>query len=375
LRETLWKKLLVISEAFVYKHQPRNHFLIFEKGEKMKLKELLLAAALLIVPVTFLFLSVQTTFAQDPKIALQRGYRTGYSDGYMAGYRDVIENSTRDYIRHPEYQKADRAYNRDFGTIEDFRDGYRQGFANGYGSGFEKRAFDSTLPENLGRTGISAISETTAGGTTGTATTSTGNTEPPVLTTETQTQGSLPTGDAIVIIPAETEIVVELIQEISTDKNRVGDKFLARVVSPMEIVGSIIEGRITKIQLPGKISRRAELSLSFDIIRLSDNRWSNYSAILTEVLPLKGDGVKRVDDEGTVQSKTTNKRDAITVGSTTGTGLVLGAVVGGPVGAAVGAGVGAAFGVGAVVVERGRHIKLANRQQLRIKTSYETQIR
>jgi hypothetical protein len=42
---------------------------------------------------------------------------------------------------------------------------------------------------------------------------------------------------------------------------------------------------------------------------------------------------------------------------------------------AVGAGVGAAFGVGAVVVERGKHIKIVPGQQLRIKTAYETQIR
>jgi outer membrane lipoprotein SlyB len=54
---------------------------------------------------------------------------------------------------------------------------------------------------------------------------------------------------------------------------------------------------------------------------------------------------------------------------------VTGAVIGGPVGAAVGAGVGAAFGVGAVVIERGKHIRLNRNQQLRIKTSYESQIR
>ncbi len=53
----------------------------------------------------------------------------------------------------------------------------------------------------------------------------------------------------------------------------------------------------------------------------------------------------------------------------------LGAIAGGPVGAAVGASVGAAFGVGAVVVERGKHIHLNKAQQLRIKSTYETQIR
>jgi hypothetical protein len=55
--------------------------------------------------------------------------------------------------------------------------------------------------------------------------------------------------------------------------------------------------------------------------------------------------------------------------------LVIGAIAGGPVGAAVGASVGAAFGVGAVVIERGKNIHLNQNQQLRIKTSYETQIR
>jgi hypothetical protein len=36
---------------------------------------------------------------------------------------------------------------------------------------------------------------------------------------------------------------------------------------------------------------------------------------------------------------------------------------------------GAAFGVGAVVIERGKHVRLSPNQQLRIKTAYETQIR
>nr|MDQ3373757.1 hypothetical protein [Acidobacteriota bacterium] len=85
--------------------------------------------------------------------------------------------------------------------------------------------------------------------------------------------------------------------------------------------------------------------------------------------------VKRVDPEGTVEGKSSVKGDSAKVGAATGTGIVIGAIAGGPVGAAVGAGVGAAFGVGAVVVERGKHIKLNKNQQLRIKTSYETQIR
>jgi len=37
--------------------------------------------------------------------------------------------------------------------------------------------------------------------------------------------------------------------------------------------------------------------------------------------------------------------------------------------------VGAAFGVGAVVIDRGKHVRLNRNQQLRVKAAYETQIR
>jgi flagellar biosynthesis/type III secretory pathway protein FliH len=90
---------------------------------------------------------------QDLNIALQRGYRTGYSDGYMAGYRDTIDSVTKNFSRHAEYTKADRAYNKDYGTIDEYRDGYQQGFEAGYNTGFEKRSFESTLPTDLKRRG------------------------------------------------------------------------------------------------------------------------------------------------------------------------------------------------------------------------------
>ncbi len=146
-------------------------------------------------------------------------------------------------------------------------------------------------------------------------------------------------------------------------------------MSPSEIAGATIEGRVSRIKSPGRIKRRSELQLSFDRILLNDTRWSNFNAILTEVMPVKGDNIKIVNTEGTAVGKSSYKSDGIKIGGATGVGLVAGAVVGGPVGAAVGAGLGAAFGVGAVVIERGKHIRLNRNQQLRIKTAYETQIR
>jgi hypothetical protein len=327
---------------------------------------------LVLISISFLSLLTHTVSAQDSKIALQRGYRTGYSDGYMAGYRDVIENSQKSFEKHREFIKADRAFNESYGNKEDYRDGYQQGFETGYNTGFEKRTFDAALPEGLTKRGtVSAKTSELPKSKTP---------KPPVFSKKQTEPEPIPvqnnnTDEKIIIIPAETEIVVELLGDLNTNSAKEGDKFQAKVVSPYEINGAMIEGRVTKVQKPGRIKKRAELQFTFDQIRLSENRWANYNATLMEVIPNKEDNVKMVDNEGTVKGKGTLKSDGVKVGAATGTGLVVGAVVGGPVGAAVGAGLGAAFGLGGVLVERGKNINLIKGQQMRVRTAYETQIR
>lgn len=319
--------------------------------------------------------------SQETGVSLQRGYRTGYSDGYMAGYRDTIDSVARSYTRHNEYSKADRAFNKEYGSAEEYRDGYRQGFESGYDTGYDRRSFESTLPAGLTKRAIIAPGEQVANNT-GQTVTQIANTTPEAVKIEQTSSYSEPAASsyrsessAIIVIPRDTELILELQEDLNTEQSREGEKFTARIVSPSEIAGATIEGRVSKILKPGRIKRRSELMLSFDRIMLSDNRWSNFAATLTEVMPVKGDNIQKVDNEGTAVGKSSLKKDALKVGGTTGAGLVVGAIVGGPVGAAVGAGVGAAFGVGAVVIERGKHIRLGRNQQIRIKTAYETQIR
>jgi hypothetical protein len=320
---------------------------------------------------------------QDASVALQRGFRTGYSDGYMGGYRDTIDSLARNYSRHAEYTKADRAFNKDYGSVEDYRDGYQQGFESGYETGYDRRSFEASLPAGLKRRGLITAGEqiastTTVGNTVQTDTENVDTTKSeqtssigePITTT-----GYQGNGNAVVIIPRDTELIIELQDDLNTQQSREGQKFTAKIVSPSEIAGATVEGRVSKIRQPGRLKRRSELLLSFDRIILNENRWSNFSGTLTEVMAVKGDNVQRVDVEGTAVGKSSLKQDAIKVGGATGAGLVIGGVVGGPVGAAVGAGMGAAFGVGAVVIERGKHVRLNRNQQLRIKTAYETQIR
>jgi len=381
----------------------------------MKLTRSLLALALSfsLSLLSFLAMPLHTATAQEVSAALQRGYRTGYSDGYMAGYRDVIDNASKDVVGHEEYSTASRAYNKDYGSLEDYRDGYRQGFESGYSTGFEKKSFDSAVPSGLKLRGVidvptvPAASESTANVPAAQSeaesvaaveavpapetSTQQPAVEQPVVEQPVQTQpaevAAVPNGavqtvaqahnpnDAVIIIPRDTELILELQVPLDTARNREGDKFTAKVMAPQEIAGAMIEGRVDKIQKPGRIKKRSAMLLSFDKIIVSESRWSNFDAIMTEVLPVKGDNVKRVDGEGSAVGKSTVKPDIIKVSAATGTGAGIGAIAGGPVGAAVGAGVGAAFGVGAVIIERGKNINLHASQQLRVKTSYETQIR
>lgn len=325
-------------------------------------------------------------------VALQRGYRTGYSDGYMAGYRDTIDSASKNFGRHSDYAKADRAYSKDYGTLEDYRDGYQQGFEAGYYTGYERRSFESSLPTSLRKRGTVYVNNSQLAENQSSNVTTVGSNAPVQTSNSGYSENTQPTyqqpakveqvatnyqsnSTPIIIIPRETELILELQEDISTEQSREGEKFTARIVSPSEIAGAMVEGRVSKVLKPGRIKRRSELSLTFDRIILDDNRWSNFGATLTEVLAVKGDNVKKVDLEGTALGQSSLKSDALKVGGATGAGALIGGVVGGPVGVAVGAGVGAAFGVGAVVIERGKHIKLTRNQQLRIKTAYQTQIR
>ncbi len=346
-------------------------------------------------------LSIQPVYGQTAAgVAIQRGYRTGYSDGYMAGYRDVIDSLGKSYARHNDYAKADRAFNKEYGSVEDYKDGYQQGFESGYDTGFEKRSFEANIPVNLAKRGTVAVEPRAepnapiaqAAPETAVPTRVAPAPEPvaaaipeptppveapavPYTSSQIPRTEFTPVSDAVIIIPRDTDLIVEVQEDLSTDRSRVGDKFTAKIISPSEIAGALVEGRVVKITKPGRIKRRSEMQLSFDRIILTENRWSNFNAVLTEVMPVKGDNVRRVDNEGSAIGKSSYRSDGIKIGAATGSGLIIGAVAGGPVGAAVGAGVGAAFGVGAVVIERGKNINLNRAQQLRIKTSYETMIR
>jgi hypothetical protein len=309
--------------------------------------------------------SAPVAAAQEQSTALERGYRTGYSDGYTAGFKDVTERATRDYQNKEDYKRADRSYNEQWGTIADYRDGYRQGFETGYSAGYERAQFNSNVPA-----GLKSHTNTTSDGTNNGDTTTVSTADSPVATNNTDVPVSTQAGGAIAI-PRNTILALELLTPISTDINHRGDRFQARVTEPGQYAGYIVDGRVTQLKRPGKVKGVAELQLAFDQIRSNDNQTAALRAELLEITPMGGDS-PQVDSEGGVKGRDSTKDDVAKVGAASGIGAIIGTIAGGGKGAAIGAIIGGGAGSAGVMTQRGKDLRLERGQQLKIRTSADT---
>src|SRR5215813_2267557 len=326
----------------------------------IKLTLALLFAFALVLPAQ-LTLTASAQDQQAQASAIMRGYRTGYSDGYQAGLSDVARNAPREYRNKPEYDRADRAYNANWGSLEEYRDGYRQGFEVGYSAGYQRKPFESVIPADLKRRTEDA------------------NVQYPVDQNKTPADNGKNNGTdnepgTPLVIPRDTIMRVELLNDISTETSQQGDPFNARVVEPKQFDGAILSGHIAQLKRPGKAKGNAELQLGFEQIRFRDGRSSKFSAQVIEVIPNGATQAGKVDSEGGIKGQDSTKSDVGKVAGATGIGAVIGAIFGGGSGAAVGAGIGAGVGTAGVLTSRGKDIHLTQNQQLLIRTAGDAEI-
>jgi hypothetical protein len=310
-------------------------------------------------------LAIVPAAAQSQTTALERGYRTGYSDGFSSGSKDVSEHADRNYQDKEDYQRADRSFNDVWGPIEDYRDGYQQGFEAGYVAGYERQQFNSTLPPSLHKRGtVAAVDNTSAPVNNDTPV----NNEPPASGTATVSpNGSL-------AIPRNTILALELLTPVSTDASQRGDRIQAKVIEPAEYAGYTIDGRVSAVKRPGKVKGVAELQLAFDQIHSPDSRTATLHAELVEISPMGAEYDPQVDSEGGVKGRDSTKDDAAKVGAASGIGAIIGAIAGGGKGAAIGAIIGGGAGTAGVMTQRGKDIRLERGQHLKIRTSTDTSV-
>ncbi|HYG08639.1 MAG TPA: hypothetical protein VD835_01570 [Pyrinomonadaceae bacterium] len=341
-----------------------------------------LALAVVILPATSISRAAHAADANDPAAAtaaqqtgaLERGYRTGYSDGYQAGYRDSIERATRDYRNKEEYGRADRAYITAYGALEDYRDGYQQGFESGYEAGFDRRGFDSIVPPGLTRRGASAQSSEGVQPVNDTRDASDSTADDTRVSDSGNRSGGAQRQIGSLDIPMDTTMRVELLTNLSTDATQRGDRFEARVIEPAQYEGAQVTGRVKGVKRAGRVRGTAELQLDFEQISLPDGRFTNFNAQVIEVVGRSTGNVGEVDEEGGVQGRSTTKDDVTKVGSGAGIGAIIGAIAGGGKGAAIGAVIGGGIGAGGAISSRGKDVRLERGQELMIRTSTETRI-
>ena len=166
-----------------------------------------------------------------------------------------------------------------------------------------------------------------------------------------------------------TKIAFALDEALSTKTHRAGDSFSGVVSQPVQIggrviipEGSVVRGSVARSKRAGRIRGRAEMDLRLEQLELPDGQVFDLVATLTE---LDESEKETLGEEGEIVGQGSKKRDVATIGGGAGIGAAIGAIAGGGgKGAATGAGVGAAAGTAAVLLTRGRDIKLERGSQL-----------
>jgi hypothetical protein len=181
-------------------------------------------------------------------------------------------------------------------------------------------------------------------------------------------EAASPARDAnAVVIPGGSKIPLSLKQAISTKNAREGDAVYAETAFPFVVndrilipAGTYIQGKISRVEKPGRSIKRAELLIHFTSMIYP----SGYTVMLpgsVENTPgADSNGVK--DKEGTIQAdKDTGKRveDAAKGAAVGGTvGAIGGAAAGGYNGARYGGLAGLAGGVAWALLKHGPDVKL-----------------
>lgn len=145
-------------------------------------------------------------------------------------------------------------------------------------------------------------------------------------------------------VPAGTALMVRLDTTLATFSNRVGDPFQARVTQPVVVngatlipVGATVEGRVTKVSEPRRISGKPTIGILPEAVILPTGERYYLDATLTDT-SIPGTDVSQ---EGQFKGSGHDRRDTIETGAGTAGGMLVGGLIGGGPGILIGGAVGA----------------------------------
>jgi hypothetical protein len=209
----------------------------------------------------------------------------------------------------------------------------------------------STTPSSS----LSSSSTTSSPSSTRTTTSSSSSSDPRLLPkTERVTQ---PTSSNAAntgwTIPTGSKIVIRMIDSVNSERNKIGEQFIAILDEPVteggvEVIpkGADVRGRIANINEAGRIAGSAQLGLELTQIVVNGIPYSITTSEYQEV----GEG------RGTQTAKR--------AGVGAGLGAVIGAIAGGGKGAAIGAGVGGGGATAVQVLTKGEKLNIPSETKL-----------
>jgi hypothetical protein len=138
--------------------------------------------------------------------------------------------------------------------------------------------------------------------------------------------------------------MVRLDTTLATFSNRVGDPFQGKITQPVVVngstvipVGATVEGRVTKVSEPRRISGRPTIGILPEAVILPTGERYFLDATLTDT-NIRGTDVNQ---EGQFKGQTRDRRDNLEAGGGTAGGMIIGGLIGGGPGILIGGAIGA----------------------------------
>jgi hypothetical protein len=168
--------------------------------------------------------------------------------------------------------------------------------------------------------------------------------------------------DSIYKLPPGTKMILQMETEINSKVSSVNDTFTAKISKPVIVreqtvlpTGTIIEGRITKVERAASGGQSGKMEVKFETIKFPD-------------------GVKR-EIEGflvnELKAESTATTSVLAVVGGTAIGALFGAVSKSDNGVLIGAGVGAGAGTGFALLRKGKNVRIKTSEEFEIELKKE----
>jgi len=168
--------------------------------------------------------------------------------------------------------------------------------------------------------------------------------------------------DSIYKLQAGTKIRLKMETEINSKVSSVDDTFLAKVSEPVKVresvvlpIGTIIEGRVVKVEKASAGGNGGKMEVVFETIRFVEGEKREIEGVLVKAL----------------KAESSQSFNLLSILGGTAVGAVIGAVSKTDNGALIGAGIGAGAGSGVAFARKGKEVRIKTNEEFEIELKKE----